>query len=750
MRNAVWVATLSSLASFATASCTGSLSCGEPQCSEGATECRGDAVVVCERGDNGCVAWGEPADCAPRSCSLGACSDTCTDECASGETRCAGGDVQSCGEGDSDPCADWLAPVACSDGDTCSNGACGGTCTDECAGTERRCSGDGYIECGDRDGDGCREYGAPVACADGQSCDAGACVPISECTDECTASGCDAGTFEACGNFDSDPCMDASAGTFCGASDVCTARACEATGCTSAPIACDSPPASTCMDADTLLVFDAIGTCALPGGCTYPSREVACPGCPACDACAGVTCNTPPNGCYEATGTCAGGSCTYPPDDGASCDDGNACTMNDTCNGGTCAGTTRTCNTPAAPYCVGSSVRTERAPGTCSGGTCTYPFTDMPCPSGCSGGMCMGGGCNPGPVTITTANPSPPAASTVHASVFDGRCGAAVGQIFPPNAPWNQSVRNTCVDPSSARVTAYLQRVVTSSQTFRIDLGNSTDLYGFNPLAADDTVTHRTFTPTSEFYTTHCDRARIPVPMIGRLEGEANYTCASDGDCHLTVFDTAECRLFEMWRANNALGTFTGGCLAVWTHTEALAANLRGLSCTSADAAGFPMMPMVFTPQEIRRGSINHALRFILPNNAVQRHVYVRPATHNPLGSSSGSPIAPNASETVPPYGIRLRLRPDFPTAGLSPGARAMVVALQEFGMFHADGGNVTFIASNDVYSTARWSDPDIDLGPSELRAAGMRWTDFQVVSDLSDTRSMATIDCSRTPLNEF
>ena len=48
--------------------------------------------------------------------------------------------------------------------------------------------------------------------------------------------------------------------------------------------------------------------------------------------------------------------------------------------------------------------------------------------------------------------------------------------------------------------------------------------------------------------------ARIPVPSTGRLEGEANYTCAGDGDCHLTVLETEGCELFEMWRANDVLG----------------------------------------------------------------------------------------------------------------------------------------------------------------------------------------------------
>ena len=98
-----------------------------------------------------------------------------------------------------------------------------------------------------------------------------------------------------------------------------------------------------------------------------------------------------------------------------------------------------------------------------------------------------------------------------------------------------------------------------------------------------------------------------------------------------------------------------------------------------------------------------------------------------------------------PPYGVRLRLRADFDTSGLSPGARMMAEALKEYGMFHADGGSVTFIASNDHFSDSSWSDMGIDLGPNDLRDAGMQWTDFQVVSDLDAVGSMDDQSCSRT-----
>lgn len=363
----------------------------------------------------------------------------------------------------------------------------------------------------------------------------------------------------------------------------------------------------------------------------------------------------------------------------------------------------------------------------------------------------LAGGCATAPRTTTTPNATPPEPTTDHSTIFDGHCGAADGQIGPPDAPWNQSVRDSCVDPRSDAITGYLAAVVDGSQTFRIDMGRAEDTYGFNPLVADDSVEARTFTPTGDFFATACDEAPIPVPTGGTLEGETTYQCTSDGDCHLTVFDTSACRLYEQWRANDPLGTFTGGCLAVW-ELASIPGELRGLSCTSADAAGLPILPLLVTATEVKdRGEIRHALRFILPNEAVQRDVYVRPATHNPLRTDRfGEPASGPAGTMPPPYGVRLRLRADFDTSGLSPAARAMADALKEYGMFHADGGNVTFIASNERFAGATWDDADVALGPNDLRDSGLAWTDFEVVSDLDEVGTMSGTDCTRTPLDEF
>jgi len=120
------------------------------------------------------------------------------------------------------------------------------------------------------------------------------------------------------------------------------------------------------------------------------------------DACAGVSCTSAPGTCYEAAGTCSNGVCSYAPKaSGASCDDGNACTGADACNGaGVCAGSATHCSSPPG--------QCYEAAGTCSGGACDYAYkaAGASCDDGdaCTvGEECNGaGGCAGTPVSCTT------------------------------------------------------------------------------------------------------------------------------------------------------------------------------------------------------------------------------------------------------------------------------------------------------------------------------------------------------------
>ncbi len=218
--------------------------------------------------------------------------------------------------------------------------------------------------------------------------------------------------------------------------------------------------------------------------------------------------------------------------------------------------------------------------------------------------------------------------------------------------------------------------------------------FSFDVLAATAATPKLTFTPNSDFYTPDCDHVAMPVPPGGNLEGETGYDCTQNGDCHLLVFDSDEHMLYEMYRADMTSG-FSGGCLATWDTSITYTDTLRGDQCTSADAAGYPISPLLFTADEVAAGEIAHAIRFTLPNDRIQKG-YVRPATH--ATSTTGLAGAPY-------YGVHLRLRADYPIDSLpSEGAKVVARALQKYGMYHADGGNIVLTAQSDRYTTAKWS----------------------------------------------
>lgn len=178
------------------------------------------------------------------------------------------------------------------------------------------------------------------ACTQTDTCQAGVCTGanpvVCAASDTCHQAGtCDSGSG-VCSNPaspDGSPCSDADA---CTQSDTCEAGIC--TG--SNPILCSA--SDPCHDAGTC---DAgTGVCSnppKPDGTTCTDGN-ACTQTDTCEAgiCTGsnsIVC-TPTNECHEA-GLCDAGSgiCSDPvKPDGATCEDGNPCTLPDTCQAGAC------------------------------------------------------------------------------------------------------------------------------------------------------------------------------------------------------------------------------------------------------------------------------------------------------------------------------------------------------------------------------------------------------------------------------
>jgi serine/threonine-protein kinase len=322
--------------------------------------------------------------------------------------------------------------------------------------------------------------------------------------------------------------------------------------------------------------------------------------------------------------------------------------------------------------------------------------------------------------------------------VGGGLCGAEKGQLFKPDHPWNRAVDNDPLDDESDNIIAYLQERRDSSGTFQMDGPSDEDnnTYGLVVLNGDESD-RKEFTPTDDFFGNECDPAPMPLPSAGAIEGESGYACENDGDCHHIVIDEKNCRLYEMWRANVDGDTFYGGCQAIWDLTETYVETLRGDCCTSADAAGLPIAALTFSADDIANGEINHAIRFVLPNDFIRDNIYVRPATHSTNPTSGGA--------DAPPYGARLRLKSDFDDSSLNDAAKIVADALKKYGMIVADGGNITFTAMNDRYTTHKWA--EVGLGPHDLMS--LDWTDFEVVDLGKRFTYDNSCNCTRTQITD-
>ncbi|HEX2569156.1 MAG TPA: kelch repeat-containing protein [Polyangia bacterium] len=301
-------------------------------------------------------------------------------------------------------------------------------------------------------------------------------------------------------------------------------------------------------------------------------------------------------------------------------------------------------------------------------------------------------------------------------------------RYFPVGSEWARDISHAPLDAESPQAIGALAALGGwGLGVMRID-------FSLNVVEADAQVPFLNFTPISDFYYPDCDNAPMPVPAGGALEGEVGYQCLGGSDCHLIVVHRASQRLYEMFRGNiigGYGGAFYGGCLAVWDLSRRYPATGRGEQCTSSDAAGLPIAPLLFNADEVAAGSIEHAIRFILPNSRIRAGVYVHPATH------AGAPRGP---ATAPPMGARFRLRADYPLAQLpNEAARIIARAMQRYGMILADGGTIAITAQGDRFTAHKWAGV---LGTHDLEQ--LKVTDFEMID--AGARLPIDYNCFRNP----
>jgi len=281
------------------------------------------------------------------------------------------------------------------------------------------------------------------------------------------------------------------------------------------------------------------------------------------------------------------------------------------------------------------------------------------------------------PVALTSAdqNVSQPAPGNSQLTTSNSIAGC---QIFPADDPWNEDISNLPVNADSS---AYINSIGVA-KNLHPDFGENRD-YGIPYNIADNS------TPKYSVvfdYADESDKGPYPIPARPEIEGGS--------DQHLLVLQKDECKLYELYDAtlNTDRGAgWTAGSGAIW---DLKSDALRPEGWTSADAAGLPILPGLVRYDEVNAGVINHAIRFTAPKT---QRAYIHPATH--FASSS-------TDATLPPMGLRVRLKASYDISKLPPQAKVIATAMKKYGMILADNGSSWFFQG--AWSGG-WNDDDLN-----------------------------------------
>ncbi len=264
------------------------------------------------------------------------------------------------------------------------------------------------------------------------------------------------------------------------------------------------------------------------------------------------------------------------------------------------------------------------------------------------------------------------------ASVAASLPQAPACQVFPTSNPWNQRVDHLPVARGSNAIVASIG----VDDHVHADFGSGR--WNGSRIGIPITVVSKK-TPRSRVrfqYASESDKGPYPIPSNVRIEGGS--------DRHAIIVEKDSCTLYELFALERRGGRWHAGSGAIWS----LSSNkLRPRGWTSADAAGLAILPGLARYDEVARGRIDHALRFTVSKT---RRAYVWPARHYASSDTSAS---------LPPMGLRLRLKKSYRIAGFPRQARVVLKALKEYGMLVADNGSDWYLSGAP---DERWSNEQL------------------------------------------
>lgn len=240
--------------------------------------------------------------------------------------------------------------------------------------------------------------------------------------------------------------------------------------------------------------------------------------------------------------------------------------------------------------------------------------------------------------------------------------------MFPADNIWNTSIRNLPLHPLSSGIV----EAMGADKPVHADFGTHAG-YEIAIAAPNEGPAQITFEVGAE-----SDAGPYRISDGAPIE--------KGGDRHLLVVNPSRCELYELFAVEHTgsgrWNAFSGAIFDLKSN------KLRPRNWTSADGAGLPMVPGLVRYQEVKAGSINHALRFTTPRT---RRAFYWPAQHS--ASSNTDPI-------LPPMGLRFRLKSSVQTGSFSPETRVILTALQNYGMMVADNGGAWYLSGT---MDSRW-----------------------------------------------
>jgi hypothetical protein len=347
-------------------------------CCDGKVNCLGfgqQSNSKCGTGGAACAPCQSPDECVNGTC-------TCQSNCnTAGAKQCVGNDVHVCTEV-KPGCLRLQFDEACINGATCVGGKCEGGCNaSNCAGC---CLGNGT--CIDpATNDNCGANGSTCGyCLYPDACVGGVCTCQADCANKtCGDDGCGG----SCG--DCDPGFECT-NYQCVCVPDCFLKDCGDDGCDGSCGACLPP--EECIDDICNCIPDCFFLECGSDGCGGSCGECVAP-----ETCVGGWCDYGGECQVDAdcddgdpctNDTCPNGTCANTPATGGYCNDGELCTVWDTCVAGVCKGIEKTCND--------SNMCTDDA---CVAGDCEHiPLDGLPCDDGapctkndkCVNGKCIG------------------------------------------------------------------------------------------------------------------------------------------------------------------------------------------------------------------------------------------------------------------------------------------------------------------------------------------------------------------------